>query len=181
MPLNLNMISNIERNALDWLQQRWPVDINEKRIAQFDIGKDFSDINQFPAVAAATESIGMRRNPDGSISFAPVISLYLVFKNVARPDQRRAGIYPIITGVVSLLSGRTLGLEIEPLLPLPAKEIYHNQLKEIGGIGYLLQFKTDFDIDKIDEQQAIDLLSIAIKYYDALTDIEVAEDIIDFS
>lgn len=175
------MLGEIETGIISRLRDLWPEHGGGKNISQFDIGKDFSDINSFPAISAAIESIQPRRNADRSINLSPTVSLYLVFKSVARPDQRRAGMYPIVLGVIGLLSGSRLDLDIEPLLPVSADEIYHEQLKKTGSIGYRLRFKTDFDCELIDTGDAVNLISLGLTYYDGPTDVEMARDEITFT
>lgn len=175
------MLGEIETGIIARLRELWPEHGDGGNISQFDIGKDFSDINSFPSISAAIESIQPRRNADRSINLAPTISLYLVFKSVARTNLRRAGMYPIVMGVIGLLSGNRLDLNIEPLLPVSADEIYHDQLKKIGAIGYRLRFKTDFDCELIDPAAAVDLISLGLTYYDGQTDVVMAQDEISFT
>lgn len=175
------MLAEIETGIIKWLRDHWPEHGGEKTISQFDIGKDFGDINNFPAISAAIETIQPKRNADGSINLSPTISLYLVFKSVARPDQRRAGIYPIVLGVMGLVAGKRIDLDIEPLMPVSADEIYHDQVKKIGALCYRLKFRTDFDCELTNIDNAVDLISIGLTYYDGTTNVVMAQDDISFT
>lgn len=175
------MIAEIERAVIQWLTDHWQDIEGQPMVGQFDIGKDFSDINSTIAISISTEMIGIKRNADGSLNFAPVISIYMVFKNVGRPDQRRAGIYPILEATAVLITGKKFDLDIEPMIPSgSAQEIYHDKLKEIGSICYRMQFTTNFDGSAIDDSDAVRLITDAITYYDGATEAVVAEDEINF-
>jgi hypothetical protein len=160
------MLAALEQAIVDFAREQWPEHGGAGQVTEFDIGNDFDDIIGTPAMAVATEAIALKRNADGSINFKPTVSVYLAYKNVGKPDQRRKGISPILTGAIAILSNRTFDIDIEPLLPLSCSEVLHANLKSKGLIGYRLQFSTDFDADAIDIDDAQRLIEIGIDYYD---------------
>lgn len=159
------MIAEIEAKILEVFKEKYGVAMSGSAIHEFDIGMDFSDLKAYPAVSIATENVGVRSVTDGTIEFKPRISIYQVFKNVGKPDQRRLGIYPIVVACVKILSGDDLNLEIDNLQPVSCGEIYHEKLKEMGAICFKTQFETSFTEDAMDDQDIVHLLSEGLSYY----------------
>jgi hypothetical protein len=159
------MLAEIEEAIVELTREKWPDQGGTTVVNEFDIELDFERVLNTPGLAVAIETVALRRNPDGSIHFIPTISVYLVFKNVGQPAQRRRGIHPMIVGTVCILSGSDLGLDIDPLLPISAGELLHEQLKAKGLIGFRLQFTSGFDVEKVDGEDAVRLMSESISYY----------------
>lgn len=152
-------ISDIESGMLALLQERWTAAGITERVEEFNVGMDFGDLLGVPAVSLATENIGVERIADATFKISPAISLYIAFKNPADPAMRRAGIYPLVIGTIAILANQKLGLDIDPLIPGDAAEIYHAALKEKGLIGFKLTFTTSFDIEMVGD--GVDLVKLA--------------------
>lgn len=159
------MIEDIERGIISHLRDKWDEHGGDTMVHEFDINMDFKDLLNAPSISVATENVAVRQVTDGIIELKPTVSLYLAFKDVGKPDQRRHGIYPIIVAVLRLLSGEDLELEITPLLPVLCREVYHVQLKESGYIAFQLQFTTSFNEERIDDADVVQLLSEGLSYY----------------
>jgi len=159
-------ISEIENAILTRLKSKWSVKGGSTAVHEFDIGLDFEDILKTPAVSVTTEQIGLRHIVDMSFEIRPRLTVYMVFKNVGGPKGRRVGLYPMVLGVVGILAGQCLGLEIDPLMPeRSAQEIFHKNLKEKGLLAYKVDFSTSFDIDRFDDEDLQRLISTSLQYY----------------
>jgi len=174
------MIADVEQGMIAMLKSRWALLGNGAALNEFDINLDFNDVLNTPAVAVATEKFGTTFSTDETIHVEPVISLYHVFKNVGKPDQRRLGIYPVVTGCMQILSGQDFGLGIDPLRVAGGNEVYHEKLKTMGLIGYKCDYRTSFDLDPFDPDSSysVALLSEGLNYYSNL--IQVARDSITY-
>ena len=159
------MIEEIELGIINFLREKWDEHGGATTVHEFDINSDFKDLLNSPSISIATENVAVRQITDGTIELKSTISLYLAFKDVGRPDQRRHGIYPVVVAVIRLLSGENLDLEIDYLTPVSCREIYHAKLKEIGYIGFQLQFTTTFTVESIDDADVVQLLSEGLSYY----------------
>jgi hypothetical protein len=179
-------ISDIENGIIALLQERWSAAGITERVEEFNVGLDFEDIAGTPAVSLATERIGVERITDGNFKISPIVSLYIVFKNVADPAARRAGIYPLALGSMAILANQKLGLDIDPLQPAgDMVEIFHAALKARGLIGFKLILETSFDIEMVgDGVDLIKLAAIAVHYMrqdpaiddpDAIDEIEIPQ------
>lgn len=158
-------ISDIEAGILSLLQERWTAAGIAERVEEFNVGMDFGDLLGVPAISLATENIGIERIADGNFKITPVISLYIAAKNPADPAARRAGIYPLVIGTIAILANQKLGLDIDPLVPGDAAEIFHAALKEKGLIGFKLAFSTSFDVEMVgDGVDLVKLAAIAANY-----------------
>lgn len=95
------------------------------------------------------------------------VVLLVTFKNIRSEEDRRKGINPIVQGMISLLSGRDMGLAIRELTPERWKDVTDAQDEQAGEIVYTLQFGTSFLISRADPEAgtAPDLLSVGLNYY----------------
>ncbi|MFA5751117.1 MAG: phage protein Gp37 [Candidatus Paceibacterota bacterium] len=159
------MLAEIETAIQDYLQSKWSANGGTTIVNRFDIDNEFEDLLKYPAISIATSSIGIQTVTDGCIKMTPVISVFQAFKHVGKPENRRHGVYPIVTACIQLLSGNDLDLEIDYLKPVSCKEVFHAKLKELGAICFETQFETSFDIESIDDNDAVALLTEGISYY----------------
>lgn len=164
-PVSLTLI---EEKMLEHLQANTLCDGDGELVSEFDVRTSdaLDTINNPPAVCIATERIGFRKIENGTIRWTPLIIVYLVFKNVSNSRDRRHGAYPMLEGIVRLLSFQDFGLDIEPLMPGDADEIDHRALANRGLIGFKVSFTTSFDVSKfIAQEESVRFLVSAIKYY----------------
>jgi len=164
-----DLLGQIEEAALALLMAHWPTKGGATSVNQFDAAGDLSDILKTPAISLRIEKIGIRKlDMDGSTELAPVLSIYLAFKDAAKPDARRRGVYPMVFGTAEILIGQKLGLEIAPLqLVGEIGEISHEQARQLGLTVFKVDLETSFDIDSsfFGERNAAQLLKIASDYF----------------
>lgn len=103
----------------------------------------------------------------GQISFRCDANLYVVLKFTSNrsEEDRRKGIYPIVLAVLSMLMLQDLGLQITPLVPVRFREITGEEDWKNGQILYMLQFKTSFALEMVDDEAAVDLLRLGLSVY----------------
>lgn len=93
------------------------------------------------------------------------VSVLVKFKNMQSEEARRKGINPLVKGIILLLAGQKLGLDIKELQPKSFRDVT-NEEKYVGGvIEYLLEFTTAFHIDRQDDEVVTDLITIGLQYY----------------
>jgi Domain of unknown function (DUF1834) len=172
------MIESIEQAMIGRLKDCWPEHGGATVLDTFDIGNDFSDVISNSAVSIATESIGMRALPELSLELKPTIIVYVCFKQVANAKGRRFGVYPLVLGIIGILTGQDLDLEIDPIMPAgAAQEIFHETLKQKGMVGWKIPFTTSFDIDRLDnESVATALIAEGLSYHLDSDDVDNARD-----
>jgi hypothetical protein len=160
-------LADIEQAVLDRLRQRILQDGDGLRVEEFDIGRDFEDLIWPVQVAAAVEEIDpIRRVCDGTYNCRFTLSLYAAFKSVRSERDRRHGVYPMVQGIALILSGQTLGLDIEPLSVGRAQELFHPTLHSKGYIGFKIPVSTDFDFEaQQPEDLGTALLIIGLNFY----------------
>jgi len=93
------------------------------------------------------------------------VSVLVKFKNMQSEEARRKGINPLVKGIILLLAGQKLGLDIRELQPKSFRDVT-NEEKYVGGvIEYLLEFTTSFTIERQDDEAVTDLITIGLNYY----------------
>jgi hypothetical protein len=163
-PVSLTLI---ETKILEKLFKKSLRDGDGQLVSEFDVRKGIAFVNKAPAVCVALEDMGFEELPGGDgFTWSPGFALYEVFRNVGTEGARRKGAYPMLEGAIRLLSGQTLGLEIERLLPESCAEIIHSSLEERSFIAFKTIFRTSFDVDVApDEELGVKLLRIGAKFY----------------
>lgn len=159
------MIAEIETGIISYLRERWPSNGGTTAVHEFDINLGLDDMVRWPAISVTTERVAVRSIIDGNLNLQPTIGLYSVFKNPAKVAERRLGVYPIVVACMQLLSGETLGLDIDGLKPVSCDEFRHDALKEKGLICFQTLFTTVFTVEAIDTEDAVQLLSERLKYF----------------
>lgn len=97
-----------------------------------------------------------------------VPSLLVLFANkgIAEEEERRAGVHPILEGLIALLSGNDLGGVCEPLSPKSFKEEEIEKYNQAGWIAFRVLFETEVTVTGIDPDEAVeDLLKLVISYH----------------
>ena len=160
MAYALEKLSDIERAVIDRLKAK-----GLPLVKAYDIKKEGDSI---PAVPAVRNIIADGKfTPKGQKSYQVDVTLYaiIIFRHVTDEESRRKGVYPILAGVVGLLGGQTLGLDIDELTPLSFREITNAKDAESGLIVFQVPFTTHFNIEKVSDEEAADLITMGIKYY----------------
>lgn len=127
-----------------------------------------------PAVYVSVEEGKYRKVTSDTYAQETIVWVDIVFANLQDEAQRRKGIYPILQGIVQCLLLQKLGLKISPLVPESFINTTTQEQKEKGLIIFSLKMRTEYNITKIGEAAALDLLKVGLAYY--LGEEEAAED-----
>lgn len=100
----------------------------------------------------------------------------ILFSNMQSEEERRKGIAPILEGMSQCLLLQTLGLKIDPIIPLSFRNTTTQELKEKGLIAFTLEFRTKFSMHKISDEAVTDLLVVGLNYY-----LKPGDDVVDAS
>ena len=117
------------------------------------------------------------------------VSLLILFPHlkggVEGEARRKEGIYKIIEAISNILTGQTLGLELEnPLLPESWRNITSMELAKAGFQAYELKFWCSFVVDMADKEGDYGTLSSILNQYwlvpndNPLTDSTRASDLV---
>jgi len=103
----------------------------------------------------------------GQVSFKHEVSIFLSveFKNLKGEEERRKGIYPIIEAIILTLTLQTLGLTIDPLLPVNLQNVTEEDDAKQGLIVFQIEFKTGYMIEAVSDEVITDLLKVGLNYY----------------
>lgn len=94
------------------------------------------------------------------------ISVIIVTEAPRSMDDRRRKIYPIIQAVMSLLAWEDFDLHIAPLEPGRFMDITTRELDNIGMAVWRLDFATDYTLELLPREDALELLQITLNYPD---------------
>lgn len=151
-------IAEIEDAIIDRLKDKG------LQVKDIDIQKGGEGIPS-PAVYIATEEGRFEKITQSVFKQAMTISLYIIFKHLKSEKDRRRGIYPILEGIVGILMLQDMGLSIQPLKPKAFKNITDIDIQNAGMMAFQIDFETSYDIKKMEEEAAVDLLTIGLNYY----------------
>lgn len=130
---------------------------------RLEIQKGSAGIPQ-PAVHLSTDMGRFEKVSQNTTKWIVVLSLDVVFKNFRTEKDRRRGLYPILHGIVSYLSQQTLSLAIAPLAPKTFRNVTTEEDAAAGEIVYLLEFETSFNVTRMEDEQAVDLITVGLSY-----------------
>lgn len=152
------------------LQDKLPAENIE--IMDFKIRKNPDTGYAQPGIYIYIDEGAGQRTTDITDRQTPVVNVVIKLKHLKREDERRKAIYPILEGVIGILSRQTL-LQADGKTPIGVRPLEYVSFRNItlpeetaaGFILFLIQFKVAYSITKMDDEQAGDLLSMGIKYY----------------
>lgn len=151
----------IEQAAVDALKATGLSDIPAVNI---DVGIP-SDRNVPPWVRALVTGIDFKKLTINKYKAAIVLSVGIEVKNLKGDRERREKAYPVIRGVLLLLAGNRLGLDIDPLVPLRANDTTpYDEESSVGTLRYQIDFSTATQIT-VPEADAGDLLKLSVDYF----------------
>ena len=104
------------------------------------------------------------------------VNVLLTFKHERGEEERRRGINPIVQGVIQTLMLRDLGLAMETLKPGRFHEVTDADDYEARTIVYLVEFSTSFNLTRLEEEAAGELLNVGLNYY-----LKPGDDVVDAS
>lgn len=110
------------------------------------------------------------------------VALSVVFKAPDGTKAIRRGIYPILEGIEGLLTLQNLGLALEkPLAPVKFHNVTDDNLLAAGVMVFAHEFRTTVIVEKVETEEAVDLIRIGLSYYlKPGDDVEDAADVVEF-
>lgn len=141
---------------------------NGIRAKIFNARADRTPRKQFfqPTVFCSIDAADFERLTQTTFTQTVSIFLILTFKNTESEADRRDGIYPILEGVISLLTLQTLDIDgLKPLQPVNFKNITDNLDALRGEILFQLEFSTKYAVSKAADEAAETLLKIGTEYF----------------
>lgn len=134
------------------------------QVRAFELKKEGNLGLTLPAVRCNIEDGTFKKI--GQTSFKQIIDIRIsvFFKNFGTEESRRKGIYPILAGVIDILTLQDIGLKIDEIEPVSFRRIFHEKYEEAGMIVFQIMFKTGFMIDKVDDDVAGELITIGLNY-----------------
>jgi hypothetical protein len=166
-------LEQIEIASLARIRSLWPAGATP--IVEFDISADPRNIVT-PGIYTAAECTGFQRQAHDSFKKLVTLNVFLIFSCLSGPKGRRTGAHPLVLAIEQLLMGQTLGLDIQPLVPLRSPEITDAELRAALKIGFRVDLSTFYDITAMSDDEISDLLTIAASYRlepDSMIDDEV--------
>lgn len=152
------MITAIEEAVLDRITSR---------ITALKTGANQKDTKQLltsHAVAVAVLEGTFERVTDSCWRQDITVSVLVKFKNMTSEEARRKGINPLCKGIVLLLAGQKLDLDIKALQPKRFRDVTTEEKYNGGVIEYLIEFTTAFFIKKQEEDEVNDLITMSLAY-----------------
>lgn len=103
----------------------------------------------------------------GQRSVKAEVNLYVAVKFTSFKDEgeRRGGVNPILLGVLNILMLSDLGLGIDELVPVRMSEFTDEKDARDGKILWVIQFRTGFSLEKMDDAALAGLLTVGLGYY----------------
>lgn len=93
------------------------------------------------------------------------VYVVVTFQNLRSVKDRRKGVYPIIESIAALLINNSLGLSIDPLKPKRLDNITEKDEAEEGKIVFQMEFETGFVIEKLSDEEIVDLYTVGLNYF----------------
>ena len=155
--------------------------LKEFRVKDFDVRNEKSTLVA-PAVFCSIES-GKAVMVGEDIKWDLALHVTVVFSHIKGEAERRKGIYPIIAGIITYLTGKDLGLKIDELEPLTFRNITDREDAKSTLTVFSIQFRTAFTMQAEDEEDnAKDLIKVGVGYLlDPARDTVYVSDEIDLS
>lgn len=138
--------------------------LREKNLSVRDLDKESDKAVVFPAVFVSTDQGTYERAVMNAFRQTARITLRVYFKDVSE-KKRRQGVYPILEALVGILVGQTLDLPIKPLAPLSFRNETDKELRDDGLVGYAVTFETGYVITPMNDEEAVDLLTVGLSVY----------------
>jgi len=152
------MLTEIENAIIDRLET------GGLSVRDIDIQKGAKGLI-YPAIFVSTEAGDFKNLSQVKFKCSVTVSVIAVFKSHKSEKKRRHGVYPILSGVLLRLMLQDLGLNITPLFPVRFRNVTDRRLAEKALMAYQLDFRTSFELTRVDDETSVDLLEVGLKYY----------------
>lgn len=153
-----DMITAIEEAVLALLDDK------VTQIKSASIQKGSNALLRDLAVAVAVLDGKWRKVSNNTWRNECTVSVLIKFKNMQSEEARRKGINPLVMAATQYLTGQKLGLAIGALQPGSFRDVTTEEKYQGGVIEYLLEFSTNFDIEKLPEEDLGELVTLAVDY-----------------
>lgn len=118
-----------------------------------------------PAVYVSTEAGRFQAITQQSFRQELTIFVDVIFSELSSDGERRKGVYLILSGIVQTLLLQKLDLAIKPIVPVGWRNTTTEEFREKGFIVYSLELATAYVVEKLDDEAAVDLLTVGLNYY----------------
>ncbi|MDR2104640.1 MAG: hypothetical protein LBP51_02685 [Deferribacteraceae bacterium] len=92
------------------------------------------------------------------------VSVVVVTEAPRSADERNKRLYPVLQGILHLLSGEDLELDIAPLIPGAFRDISFDDLTSIGAIAWQIDFTTDYTLETVSKEDAEEMIELGVSY-----------------
>lgn len=173
------MLSDIE----EAIQQR--LESKGLAVSVFDIN-DSPQTIRTPGANIAFYDGSCRRISDSTYSMDAKIYVTVVQKNERSEKARRLATYPLVMGVVSIISGQKLSIvEAGETRELAAKRMQPGRIRKVldtsTRIAFTIEFSTRFNFEIMSDEEASDMTALALQYFfKPGDDVQDAEDILSY-
>lgn len=152
------MLAEIESGVITRLQDRG------LPVTHFSIRKD-PDVLVAPAAFCSVEAGVFRKA--GNAGYRQEVNVYVTveYGDATSEAARRSGVFPLLEGVVDILTLQTLGLSIDPLVPVMFVNITDAAAEQASVAVFQVQFTTSYTVKKVDDEEVTDLLRVGLEYY----------------
>jgi len=124
-----------------------------------------------PALSLPDVQVSIEEGDFGKVAsdtFEQKATIYvdIVFRELSSDQQRRKGINIILEGIVRSLMLQKLGLKLQqPIHPKNYRNVTTAEDHGEGKMTYTLTFTASWNITKLDDEAAADLLTVGLGYY----------------
>ena len=151
-------LADIEKNLLDRLAKKG---LKVKSL----ISKKKTS-HTVPVVYAAVEEGSFKRITKTTFKQDVTVYLSIEFQHRNSEEDRRKGIFPILSGVIGILLLQDLDLKIDPLEPGRFQNVTDDSDAVAGKVVFMLTIKTGFNITKMDDDEvAENMLTVGLEYF----------------
>jgi hypothetical protein len=154
------MLLTLENTIRDYLKNAGLADIKEYRHI------DVSKLERWTrgTVVDVLTSGGNHSVYNNEIRQSANISVVVLTEAPRSTEERHKRLYPILQGILHLLSGEDLGLDISPLTPGAFRDVSFEELSSIGAIAWQIDFSTDYTLETASKEEAEQMIELAISY-----------------
>jgi hypothetical protein len=99
------------------------------------------------------------------------ISVVVLTEAPRSTEERHKRLYPVLQGILHLLSGEDLGLDIAPLAPGAFRDITFAELAGGGAIAWQIDFTTDYTLEVASKEDAAEMITLGVRYSDGTEEI----------
>lgn len=154
------MISQLEEAAAERIKEKLTA-----AVSQVDVARGIPAIS-LPDVQVSIEEGDFSKVASDTFEQKATIYVDIVFRELSSDQLRRKGINLILESIIRSLMLQKLGLKLQqPIYPKNYRNVTTAEDHGEGKITYTLTFTASWNITKLDDEAAEDLLTIGLGYY----------------